>query len=83
LVGCFETGYSRRNLTRRSLLQRIDLVEIEIEFKNIDAGLAEKSELSPLAVPCDNFAKLAFVHPTLPRDPCQLEFGIGGCDVRI
>ena len=27
-------------------------------------------------MPCDNFAKLAFVHPALPRDPSLRTFSI-------
>ena len=58
-------------------------VEVEVQFKNPHARLAEKSELSSYGVLLHKGPNLCFAHLSFPSDTLNLKLGRRRGDVRI
>jgi hypothetical protein len=58
-------------------------IQIQIQFQNIDAGLAQETELACLSVIRHECADVGFAHATLASDPGDLESGGFRRNVRI
>ena len=83
---CREKGERNRaaaNRRPRLLVNWVGGVEIQIEFENVDARLADETEVASGRMLSDQMPNIGLAHSAFMRDTRNLKFGSGRRDVRV